>query len=238
VLLPRKADGGREATLAAKSLTPKRTGVVVNETICLRVLRRQGEAYPARDELLKAYPASAKLTATLIRNAAPSTTLEDVESRVPLAASEDPEVLLALTRMALGQSRFDRAEAYARRAIAANPRLARPLRTFGRVCLSARDKKSNRNYWVSRPAVNQSKIREGIAAFDRAIQTRRRSEDINATVEPLLRRAVCKALLGDEDGADDDFSEAARLAPDDPAVSSDTRSTFTTVGIWQERLRR
>jgi len=48
---------------------------------------------------------------------------------------------------------------------------------------------------------------------------------------------VCKALLGDEDGADDDFSEAARLAPDDPAFSSDTRLTFTTVGIWQERLR-
>ncbi len=211
------ADAAR-LLLEAKNHQPDTERAQVNEALAYEFLGDRQRAYTLAADLLKAYPISSKLTAALIRNAPPSLTLEDLEDRVPLAAAEDAEVCVALAMKAMDQSLFDRAEEFARRGIDAKDDWIAPHFLLGQACLAGQLTRADREYWVSRPTVDRSKIQEAIAAFDRAIELGGDQQRPHETVEPLLRRAVAKALLGNEDGADEDFGEAVRIAPDEPGV--------------------
>jgi len=204
--------------LEAKQIEPDTERALVNEALAYEFLGDKAKAYTLAVQLLKTYPTSAKVNASLIRNAPPTATLDELESQVCLSAANDAEVCVALTMKAMEQQLFDRAQAFARRGIATKPDWVGPHLLLGQECLLAELSKPDQGYWVGRPRVNTSKIDESIDAFDRAIELATDQNIAHETVDPLLGRALSKALLRDEEGADEDFSEAARLAPDHPGV--------------------
>ena len=159
----------------------------------------KANAYTLAVELLKTYPTSAKVTASLdSKRPADGHAQRACESQVCLSASNDPEVCVALTMKAMEQQLFDRAQAFAHRGIAAKPEWIGPHLLLGQACLMGELSKADRGYWVGRPRVDRSKIEEGIVAFDRAIQLGNDQNIAHETVDPLLGRAVSKALLDDE----------------------------------------
>jgi tetratricopeptide (TPR) repeat protein len=153
-------------------------------------------------------------------NSAPgSLTMEDIEASVPAAVRDDAEVALALSNAAARRRQWAKQEQHARVATKASP--AWPDALSALACSILMSEKESALFEADRGivALGVDRIREAVALMTRAISLVPRTDPANRLAGFHYNRSVCRRLLGDLPGANEDIQEAFRRDPQEREVA-------------------
>ena len=204
--------------LEAKDLWPESERAQINEALGLELTGDKAGAQALAAERIKTYPSASKLLAILIRTAPSESSLEDLEALVTPPHTGDAEVSIALALKATESHRFGEAEAYARKAVAANPDWFGPQFLLGQALLNGEAVKLGRSFWQGPNPLDREKLQEAVSVMDEAICLARRHQAHHCLSDSLVVRAMANVLRGEGMAAESDFNDAIRSGPDIASV--------------------
>ncbi|WP_422929680.1 tetratricopeptide repeat protein [Singulisphaera sp. PoT] len=204
--------------LEAKGLCPESERAQINEALGLELVGRKEEAHALSTRLREQYHTSGKLLAIQIRTSPASKSLEDMQAMVSPILEKDADVSMALAIRAMGHQRFSEAVYYARMAVAAGPDWFGSKFILGQALYNAESIKLGRNFRAGSDPLVQARLVEAIAAIDEAAALAKKNQANHLLSRCFLIRALANALRGQDDAADQDFSEATRTSPEDRHV--------------------
>jgi tetratricopeptide (TPR) repeat protein len=216
-VLGKDAEAGK-LLLEAKDLWPESERAQINETLGFELTGDKVRAHALASERLDAYPSASKLIAIRIRTAPRDCSLEDLELLVTPPHANDAEVCLALALKATELIQFEKAEVYARKAVAASSDWFGPQYILGQALLNGQAKKLGESFWKGPNPLAHDKLIETIVVIDEAIRLARRHQVQLWLADSFLIRAMANMLLGEGRAAENDFNEAMRYGPDSPNI--------------------
>lgn len=229
----RHADAG-SLLIEAKLHQPLAEKAQINEALGYELLEKREQAYALADSLLPSYPHSPHLVSCWLRTAPPDARFEELKKQVSAITERDAQVNLALAIRAATSERYEEAESFARKAVAANPEwpgakswlgqelILQQIRIFKRL-VSIRQVRR-----LTQPKV----LEEAIIVLSQAIDLANRQKSMPIHADCYVFRAMAHGFLGKDDEADSDYITALRLISGNAAV----HFRYATYLLHQNRI--
>ncbi|HEY6395244.1 MAG TPA: hypothetical protein VIX12_07475, partial [Candidatus Binataceae bacterium] len=205
--------------IAAKSLQPDDENACTNEALAHELLGERERAYALADRLRMQFPSSGRALALWLNNAPRSMEARTLEVGIAPELASDPEVAIVMSRRALSEGAFDRAERYARLASTAMPNQSGPWLVLGQAILLNEIAGGTANLEpasADSEAVDpDSRVREAEACLTQAVSLAQAESSGSNEVQALIARAQARIALRDNEGAGRDIEDAHGLERED-----------------------
>jgi hypothetical protein len=106
-----------EGYLAAKKYQPDDQKAWENEALARELLDEKSQAVQLAREIRIRWPQSVRAVGIILAELPPTTTIEQLESEIPPALAEEPEICMIMSRRAAALRDFSTAEKFARKAL-------------------------------------------------------------------------------------------------------------------------
>jgi tetratricopeptide (TPR) repeat protein len=200
----------------AKPHQPDDEKACANEALGFQLTRNPDKAFELAEKYRAKFPNSARILAIWVRNSPATKRLDELAKDIPDSCLVDAELCASLAAKAASENQFEKAEAFARKAIALNAEWSFPRLLLAKMIMRLHLEKVREHSGES--FVSSERVREAENLCSEAIALAQKERDTRTEAEALSARALIHEQAGRKKEAKEDALRAHHLDPSDPTI--------------------